>query len=173
MMPLKSQKGATLIEILVAILIFSIGLLAIVVAQTTGLTATQSSLHRSYAAHLSYELVDLMRVNMDEVNRAGSVFEDFDSTDHDFEIDDDCFQAGNGCTAQELAESSLVLWATQLEDSLPEGSATLEEDDGVYTLSIQWADFRTDAEAQDAAIDAGANAEDAALIAARVTSFQL
>jgi type IV pilus assembly protein PilV len=172
-MRVKKQAGATMIEILVAILVFAIGLLAVVTAQTTGLSTTQSSLHRSYAAHLSYELVDLMRLNMTEVRSANSIFDDYDTTVDAYNETAGCMSAAQGCTTVQMAQTALSNWTDRLESELPEGKATLVNNAGMYTLSIQWADFRNNAVVQEAAEDAGVAAEDIDLIAARTTSFRL
>jgi type IV pilus assembly protein PilV len=167
------QNGSTMIEVLVAILIFAIGLLAIVTAQTTGLTTTQSSLHRSHAAQLSYELIDILRLNSVEARSAASIFSDYDTDDDSYNQVAACLDAASGCTTSEMAQTSLRYWTDRLQDTLPEGVATLVLNGDLYTLSIQWADFRNDQVAQQAAVAAGANADDVDLIAARTTSFRL
>lgn len=74
----RSQQGATMIEIMIAILVFSVGLLGLASTQTLGLTNTQSALSRSYAAQLSYELVDIMRLNRTVTSGAGGAVNIFD-----------------------------------------------------------------------------------------------
>lgn len=174
-----TQTGATMIEVLVAILVFAIGLLAIVSSQTLGLTNTQSALNRSYAAHLSYELVDTMRMNMREVRSAGSVFNNFatDPTPNNqtFAQEPDCLvvNSDNSCSTDTLAEHALAVWEEKLERLLPEGRAILVNAGGVYTLSIQWADFRNDEERVGAAAIVGVDAGRADLIAAQEVRFEL
>jgi type IV pilus assembly protein PilV len=57
------QHGATLIEILVAVLILSFGLLGMAALQTRALQGNQSSVQRSQAIMLSHYLMDAMRVD--------------------------------------------------------------------------------------------------------------
>ena len=59
----RREGGFTLIEVLVAVLILSIGLLGLAALQTTSLRSNHSSLLRSQATLLSYEIVDRMRAN--------------------------------------------------------------------------------------------------------------
>lgn len=65
-----TQRGAGLIEVLVAVLVMAIGLLGIAALQATALRNSQSSLERSQAVVLSYAILDAMRANVLEA-RAG------------------------------------------------------------------------------------------------------
>ena len=62
-MNLKNKKGFTLLEVLVAIVIVSIGLLAAAAMQTTAITGNTSAMNRTYALGLAEEMVDRVRVN--------------------------------------------------------------------------------------------------------------
>lgn len=57
------QTGFTLIEILVTILIFSIGLLGLAALQSTALKSNHSAYQRSQAIFLAYDMIDRMRAN--------------------------------------------------------------------------------------------------------------
>ncbi|MGB1885606.1 MAG: type IV pilus modification protein PilV [Gammaproteobacteria bacterium] len=57
------QRGMTLVEVLIAILIFAIGLLGIAALQVSGLRYTKSSQTRSVAAIQAENMVDRMRAN--------------------------------------------------------------------------------------------------------------
>ena len=63
MIKLYKQSGSSLIEVLVAIVIMSIGLLGLTALQTTAMKNNHSALLRTQVTILSYELVDLMRAN--------------------------------------------------------------------------------------------------------------
>lgn len=56
------ESGATLIEVLVAIVVLSIGLLGLAGLQMTGLQSNHSAYLRSQATLLAYDLSDRMRV---------------------------------------------------------------------------------------------------------------
>lgn len=57
------QRGASLIEVLVAVLVMAIGLLGIAAMQTAALRNNQSALERSQAVIQSYAILDAMRAN--------------------------------------------------------------------------------------------------------------
>jgi len=62
---LAAQRGASLIEVLIAVLIMAIGLLGVAAMQTAALRNTQSSLERSQAVIATYTVLDAMRANRD------------------------------------------------------------------------------------------------------------
>lgn len=57
------QRGTTLIEVLVTILVMSIGLLGLAALQGFSLQAGQSAYYRTQATNLAYEVADFARVN--------------------------------------------------------------------------------------------------------------
>lgn len=56
-------RGLTLVEILVALLVLSIGLLGLAALQTTSLRFNTSAYYRTQATALAYDLSDRMRAN--------------------------------------------------------------------------------------------------------------
>jgi len=62
----KSQAGFGLIEVLVSLLIVSIGLLGIAALQMTALKNVGSSMERSQAVFQTYSYLDLLRANHDD-----------------------------------------------------------------------------------------------------------
>jgi type IV pilus assembly protein PilV len=59
----RSQQGVSLIEILVAVLVLSFGLLGMAAFQTRALQGNQSSLQRSQAVMLNNSIMDAMRID--------------------------------------------------------------------------------------------------------------
>ncbi len=60
----KSSSGFTLIEIMIAIVIVSIGLLAYAGLQMDGLKQTHAALFRSQAALSTHDMADRLRANL-------------------------------------------------------------------------------------------------------------
>lgn len=155
------QNGATMIEVLISILVFSIGILGVAGTQTLGLTNTQSALNRSYAAQLSYDIIDIMRLNTASSKRGnatldhgdGNIFDSFETTVGDavntYRIDPDCEDATASCSSVKMAEYALARWETTLENLLPDGHASIEllsTLTGIYELNLTWTDLKTEAE---------------------------
>ncbi|WP_320826159.1 type IV pilus modification protein PilV [Reinekea sp.] len=168
------HSGATLIEVLVAILVFSIGLLGVASTQTVGLTNTQSALHRSHAAQLSYELVDLIRANPVEARKAVSVFTHFETTGTVPTEVENCLQVSGACSAEDMANTVLARWTARLQSALPDGEATLSLSGEIFQLRIRWADYRNDQIKQTLnADDEDIASNDIDKITDRITEFRI
>lgn len=61
--PLKAQRGVALLEVLIAFLILSVGLVGFSALQVRALKATQSTLQRTKAVMLANYILDSMRAN--------------------------------------------------------------------------------------------------------------
>ena len=60
---IKSKRGFTLVEVLVALVILSIGLLGVAGMQIRGMQGNHNSFLRSQALQYAYEMLDMMRAN--------------------------------------------------------------------------------------------------------------
>lgn len=153
----RRSRGVTLIEILVAILIISFGLLGTAGLQMTGLRAAVSANQRTSATLLAYDVADRMRANMAGVT-AGN-YNNYTATQHTA-----CLTA-TGCTVQEMAEHDMWEWQQAIASQLPSGIGIVCRDtspndgtnnsslvaaacDGVgnqYVIKIWWLEDRSDA----------------------------
>lgn len=61
----RAQRGVGLIEVLMAVLILSIGFLGIAALQATSLSTNNSAMARSMATMASYSILDAMRADVD------------------------------------------------------------------------------------------------------------
>jgi len=59
----RQQRGFTLLEVLIALLVLSIGLLGLAALQTTGLRSNQMASMRTLVSQFAYDITDRMRVN--------------------------------------------------------------------------------------------------------------
>ena len=67
------QRGLTLIEILVTLLVLAIGLLGLAALQSFSLQAGQVSLLRTQATNFAYEVADHARANRSIVESSGAI----------------------------------------------------------------------------------------------------
>lgn len=107
------QSGFTLIEILVAVVILSIGLLGLAGLQVNALRNDQSAFMRTQATILAYDLADRMRANTNAItsgfyNPANAATTASCTTTV-------------GCTAQEMAQTDLQGWLDGISAYLPAG----------------------------------------------------
>ena len=113
-----SQQGYTLIEVLVALLIVSIGLLGMAALQVTALKQNQNAYERSQAFLAAYDIVDRMRANGTGFD-AGDYFGNTDSFDDSDGADTSC--EGSVCSASQMASYDLNNWKMTIQNELPAG----------------------------------------------------
>ena len=140
MTPLR-QQGLTLIEVMIALAVFSFGLLALAALMASGLKYNTSALHRSYATSQAYDIAERMRANrlgLDHYNSLSGIG-----------IDPDCFETvtgtETGCTSEKIAQYDHWQWNNYNARLLPQGSGTVSvkpSDPNIYTITITWNDER-------------------------------
>lgn len=128
------QRGVGLIEVLIAVLILSIGLLGIALVQTRALSNNNSSMARSMAIVASYAILDAMRA--DRTSALGGAYNGTVAANA-------CPQAGT------LAQQQLRSWCSQLGATLGAVSTTTGvvncAASGDCTVTIQFDDSRVGA----------------------------
>lgn len=113
------QSGFNLIEVLVALVVISIGLLGLAILQMTSLQQNQSAYYRSQATLLAYDITDRMRANMDEVAAGGYFIATASGA-----VTSGCINylgSASGCTPEEMASNDIAEWQASLANELPEG----------------------------------------------------
>jgi len=155
MTPLR-QKGLSLIEVMIALAVFSFGLLALAALMASGLKYNTSALHRSYATSQAYDMADRIRAN-----RLGLIEGHYDGlsdssaepipcarfeSDSDIEID---------CDSEQMAQYDSWEWNSDNDHLLPEGTGTVSlksSDPDIYTITVAWNDDRNPDTAADSFI---------------------
>jgi type IV pilus assembly protein PilV len=123
------QKGFTLLEVLVAIVVLSIGLLGLAGLMASSVRNNHSAYQRTQAAWLAYDMVDRMRAN-----RANAVT----VTNYNVAI-------GAASASSGLALADVNDWKIALASTLPagDGSVTVNGGTGLATVVVQWNDARS------------------------------
>lgn len=68
----QTQRGVFLIEALLGILIFSLGILSLVAMQTSAVSAQSDARYRIEAANLAHKVISTMRLNVDRTSPTAS-----------------------------------------------------------------------------------------------------
>lgn len=126
--------GFTMIEMLVALLILSVGLLGIAALQTTGQRATYQAYVRTQATWLAYDIMDRMRNNQTVLDSYLSGNQTV--TEPNTACDD------NSCSLANLAQYDLDNWFYRINDTLPmgEGEIAATATENQYLISLSWLD---------------------------------
>lgn len=121
-----SMRGFTLLEVLVAIVVLSIGLLGLAGLMASSLKNSHSAYQRTQATWLAYDALDRMRANR-QVALAGG-----------YNL---ALGAAPGGSA--LAKDDLDEWDTALTNTLPAGDGSIAvAAGGVVKVVVQWNDTR-------------------------------
>ncbi len=113
-------RGFTIIEVAIAMLVLSVGLLGVAGLQATGMHATYESHQRSVAMTQARDLADRMRANPSGM-RAGEYLRSIPTA----LPSPDCESSGSTCNAAQLASSDLYKWGQLNEKLLPSGQGTV------------------------------------------------
>ncbi len=127
----RAAAGFTLLEVLIAIVVFSIGLLGIAGLQVAGMRFTYGSQLRAIATAQADSLADRMRAN--PVGMQSGFYNIADGTPMPTDADADC--AAEDCTPEQLATFDLVTWNSGLAGKPVEANAdVLPDGDGVVCI---------------------------------------
>ncbi|MEH6824821.1 MAG: type IV pilus modification protein PilV [Motiliproteus sp.] len=133
------EQGFTLIEILVAVLILSLGVLGLIGMESLALKNNMSAYHRSQATILAYDLADKIRANPAGQSNYVSL------TGSDIGVSCISHSASDGvpsgCSAAQIAQQDVHDWLGTLSTVLPAGSASISSGT-ISTITISWDDDR-------------------------------
>lgn len=121
----KRLRGTSLIEVLVAIVVLSTGLLGMVALQAKALRNNQSALERSQGVVYSYSIIDRMHSNLTNIANYARVIGDTTPTGTD------------------LASVDMAAWLGELRAALGSAAdASIVLAGNVATITVQWQDTR-------------------------------
>ena len=160
----KNIRGFTLLEVLVAVFVFAIGLLGLAGLQTLGMRSSQDAYLRTQAATLANEMYDRLQMNF----AAGDAYHLNDTTANDvvescqeIDLDTDGEGSAEGCTRADFADNDIAEWRANLARLLPQGQGIVCRDPtpddgndaanhgcpntpaGRYTIKIWWSERDT------------------------------
>ncbi|WP_006788251.1 type IV pilus modification protein PilV [Thiorhodospira sibirica] len=127
---ISSQQGVTLIEVLIALLVLSIGLLGLAGLQAVSLQHNHNAHLRSQATNLSYDILDRMRANRTNALQGAYTSAALDTT---ISCNPTLAPTGN------LAARDLAQWRNQVACQLAEGAGAISAiNNGTVTITLCW-----------------------------------
>jgi type IV pilus assembly protein PilV len=160
-LPFARQRGFTMVEALVTVLVFAIGLMGVIGLQTLALSSTTISNQRNDATVLALDMADRMRANLAAVNSGvGTGYDVAVAASNSCRaVYADAVAAAGACTSDQLAADDLYDWLTQIQQVLPNGAGAVcidsTPDDGApgapacdgagnaYAIKIWWSQKAT------------------------------
>lgn len=124
-----TQRGVSLIEVLITLLVLSVGLIGLAGLQMVSIQANKSAYYRSQATLLAYDIADRMRANQVQAN-TDVYFLNYPASSTAHEV------SGN------QANKDLSEWLNALAQTLPDGTAAISRDERLLSISIRWNDNR-------------------------------
>ena len=145
--PHNKQRGVSLIEVLITILLMSIGALGVAAMQIAGLQYNSGAAARTQASLLANDILDRIRSNR-QIALSTAIY------------NTNGFQGGGGiprppqscytnvCSANEMARYDQWAWLTQISSLLPSGQAEITfievDDQRIYSVTIQWRQIKNE-----------------------------
>jgi type IV pilus assembly protein PilV len=127
----RRRRGFSLVEVLIALVIMSVGMLGIAGLFVQSMQAGRTSMFRHHAVTLAGDVADRIRANP----TAGAVYAGGG-------VDWGCVAQGVDCSAPGMAANDIFLWAQQAADQLPNGLVEITYDGAVdppyYTIAVRW-----------------------------------
>lgn len=142
----RSMNGFSLMEVLVALLVLSVGLLGLAALQAEGLRGSSTAQYRFQAIRLMGDMIDRM-----QANRAGVAVDPglgvmpYAVTTAGAGVDRSCVEDADAavvCTAVQMAEHDIFVWKNELVAQL--GAGTTGEIAAVVgtanrvTITVRW-----------------------------------
>lgn len=132
----RRQRGFSLIEVLISILVLGLGLLGLAMLQVTNLRLTQSANSRTVASNLAYEIMDDIRANrIYAINYAGTIAAAKDAKSG-------CSHVGAVSSSTQKADYACRLLKTLGDSAAANIEVAMGDRMSTVTVTITWDDAR-------------------------------
>ncbi|MCO5094817.1 MAG: type IV pilus modification protein PilV [Xanthomonadaceae bacterium] len=111
------QRGFTLLEVLISVLVFSVGLLGVAGLMVLSVRTNHSAFLRTQASFLAESMADRMRTNLGYVDQYNGTY--------DSSTAGAASCASAPCTPTQLAAHDRAVWSQQLVEHLPSPTAII------------------------------------------------
>lgn len=123
------QTGFSLIEVMVALVVLSVGMIGMAALHGQGLRASRTAIFRTQAINLASDMADRIRANrLGQAAYAGGA------------ANNNCTSAD--CTPAQMAAEDLYLWQQHVQQELPSGQGQVQYNGGTvpptFTINVQW-----------------------------------
>ena len=141
---IKTASGFTLIEVLIAVLVLSIGLLGLASLQAASLKNNYSAYMRSQAAILANDMADRIRANAGTATTAGSALNggynniDIGPGELGTIMPTNCIVGT--CNSTQIRDFDIIAWGVLLNNALPGAAGSVVGVGPMFTVTVMWDD---------------------------------
>lgn len=148
----RRAQGLSLIEVLIALIVFSVGLLGVAAMLVSAVRGNHQAYHHSQAVYVANSMADGIRANLAAVN-SGAYNTGWISTSSG--------AACTSCNSESLAARDLDTWATMASQRLPDGAIRIRCEpleaagmpssayNGTCTLGVRWGEVGDTGQSQE------------------------
>ena len=127
------QRGFSLVEVLIALVVLSVGMLGVAGLYVQSMQASRTSMLRHHAVILAGDVADRIRANP----RAGVAYQGAGQ-------DNNCVGGYVNCDESAMASHDILLWKQQAADTLPNGDVQVTYNDSgdlpMYSILVIWSE---------------------------------
>jgi type IV pilus assembly protein PilV len=121
----KRMQGFTLIEVMIAVFVFAVGLLGLAGLQLKSYQFTHMSHARTIATLQASSIIERMRVNNTGVSNGAYIYDSLNDAEPG--VDGNCLSTA-GCGSNAMAATDLKLWLDDLATALPGSEVVVCQD---------------------------------------------
>ena len=135
----RKQAGFSLVEVLITLVIMSVGMLGIAGLYVQTMQAGRTSMFRHHAVTLAGDVADRIRANP----LAGNAYNHAATATG---TDNSCVTGGIDCNSADMAANDIFLWQAQANDTLPAGNVAIAFTAAAglvpptYLITISWSE---------------------------------
>ena len=131
----RRPSGFSLVEVLITLVIMSVGMLGIAGLYVQSIQAGRTSMFRHHAVTLAGDVADRIRANP----TAGVAYNHAANATG---TNNSCVNGGVDCNPADMAANDISLWQAQALDTLPGGTVAVVFDNSVnppsYQITVGW-----------------------------------
>ena len=144
------QRGVSMIEVMIALVLLVTTLLGATALQITGLQTNRSAYYRTQASLLSYDIADRIRLNANYASGDNDRYS-FDTASGLTPTATSCATSGSGCSQQNLRDLDIREWSENFYDVtgighdnsaykalLPGGTGKVTASGSSFSVEVSW-----------------------------------
>ena len=136
------QRGATMIETLVALFLLVIGLMGTLAMQAKGLNSNNRAQFATDANILAEDMATRILGYVRNLNASSSldtaIYDDYHGIDTTTTTATDPACTSAGCSASNQVQLDEWQWSQSIKSRLPDGVGKVSYNSGAYTITVMW-----------------------------------